>query len=287
MGCVSDRAQKRVQEENRGCQKGIPESISGVPSEFSVQGHGRRSTSAAAIVPTAAASANVLTAPTAPATFRPAAEQPSGESFATVAPARTTGSPGEPPHADAGPGRSDATAAQQLSTAVRLPVQIAPTDHDANATASSTSQSTTDASGPSSTSAATPPHADESDGRPATAAAANDCPAAAADGNVAATATTNAAKPPYQCKHERNDEHGHDTTAITLHESTDVTQSATRTTAPSWPSDAAAAATGWSHEPPPGCPSTVRQPSAAERHSPAMYPPRMSEPGDRQFRLGG
>lgn len=27
-----------VQEENRGCQKGIPESISGVPSEFSVQG---------------------------------------------------------------------------------------------------------------------------------------------------------------------------------------------------------------------------------------------------------
>nr|XP_029733853.1 TOX high mobility group box family member 4-A-like isoform X2 [Aedes albopictus] len=55
---------------------------------------------------------------------------------------------------------------------------------------------------------------------------------------------------------------------------TDVTQSATRTTAPSasWSSDAAAAATGWSHEPPPGCPSSVRQPSAAERHSPAMYP---------------
>lgn len=283
MGCVSDRAQKRVQEENRGCQKGIPESISGVPSEFSVQGHGRRSTpAAAAIVPTAAAaSANVLTAPTA------------GESFATVAPARTTGSPGEPPHADAGPGRSDAAAAQQLPTAVRLTVQIAPTDHDANATASSTSQSTTDASGPSSTSAATPPHADESDGNSRPATAANDGPAAAAaDGNVAATAaatTTNAAKPPYQCKHERNDEHGHDTTAITLHESTDVTQSATRTTAPSasWSSDAAAAATGWSHEPPPGCPSSVRQPSAAERHSPAMYPARMSEPGDRQFRLGG
>lgn len=295
MGRVSDRAQKRVQEENRGCQKGIPESISGVPSEFSVQGHGRRSTpAAAAIVPTAAAaSANVLTAPTAPATFRPAAEQPSGESFATVAPARTTGSPGEPPHADAGPGRSDAAAAQQLPTAVRLTVQIAPTDHDANATASSTSQSTTDASGPSSTSAATPPHADESDGSSRPATAANDGPAAAAaDGNVAATAaatTTNAAKPPYQCKHERNDEHGHDTTAITLHESTDVTQSATRTTAPSasWSSDAAAAATGWSHEPPPGCPSSVRQPSAAERHSPAMYPARMSEPGDRQFRLGG
>lgn len=282
MGCVSDRAQKRVQEENRGCQKGIPESISGVPSEFSVQGHGRRSTpAAAAIVPTAAAaSANVLTAPTA------------GESFATVAPARTTGSPGEPPHADAGPGRSDAAAAQQLPTAVRLTVQIAPTDHDANATASSTSQSTTDASGPSSTSAATPPHADESDDSSRPATAANDGPTAAADGNVAATAatTTNAAKPPYQCKHERNDEHGHDTTAITLHESTDVTQSATRTTAPSasWSSDAAAAAaTGWSHEPPPGCPSSVRQPSAAERHSPAMYPARMSEPGDRQFRLGG
>lgn len=296
MGRVSDRAQKRVQEENRGCQKGIPESISGIPSEFSVQGHGRRSTpAAAAIVPTAAAaaaSANVLTAPTAPATFRPAAEQPSGESFATVAPAWTTGSPGEPPHADAGPGRSDAAAAQQLPTAVRLTVQIAPTDHDANATASSTSQSTTDASGPSSTSAATPPHADESDGSSRPATAANDGPAAAAaDGNVAATAatTTNAAKPPYQCKHERNDEHGHDTTAITLHESTDVTQSATRTTAPSasWSSDAAAAATGWSHEPPPGCPSSVRQPSAAERHSPAMYPARMSEPGDRQFRLGG
>lgn len=282
MGRVSDRAQKRVQEENRGCQKGIPESISGVPSEFSVQGHGRRSTpAAAAIVPTAAAaSANVLTAPTA------------GESFATVAPARTTGSPGEPPHADAGPGRSDAAAAQQLPTAVRLTVQIAPTDHDANATASSTSQSTTDASGPSSTSAATPPHADESDGSSRPATAANDGPTAAADGNVAATAatTTNAAKPPYQCKHERNDEHGHDTTAITLHESTDVTQSATRTTAPSasWSSDAAAAAaTGWSHEPPPSCPSSVRQPSAAERHSPAMYPARMSEPGDRQFRLGG
>lgn len=71
---------------------------------------------------------------------------------------------------------------------------------------------------------------------------------------------------------------------------TDVTQSATRTTAPSgsWPSDAAAAATvGWSHEPSPGCSSALRQPTAAERHSPAMYPARMSEPGDRQFRLGG
>lgn len=296
MGRVSDRAQKRVQEENRGCQKGIPKSISSVPSEFSVQGYGRRSTPAAAVLPTAAASANVFTTPTAPTAFRPAAsaaaaEQPSGESFATVAPAWPTGSPSEPPHADAGPGRSDATAVQQLSAAVRLTVQITTADHDANATTSSTSQSTTDASGPSSTSATSPPHADEPNDRPA--ATANDGPTAAAttataDGNVAAT--TNAAKPPYQCKHERNDEHGHDTTAITLHESTDVTQSATRTTAPSasWSSDAAAAAAaGWTHEPPPGCSSTVRQPTAAERHSPAMYPARLSEPGDRQFRLGG
>lgn len=71
---------------------------------------------------------------------------------------------------------------------------------------------------------------------------------------------------------------------------TDVTQSATRTTAPSgsWPPDAATAtATGWTHEPPPGCSTTVRQPTAAERNSPAMYPSRLSEPGDRQFRLGG
>lgn len=287
MGRVSDRAQKRVQEENRGCQKGIPKSISSVPSEFSVQGYGRRS-AAAAIVP--ATSANVLTTPTTPAAFRPAAataKQPSGESFTTVTPTRPTSSASEPPHANAGPRGPDATARQQLSTAVRLTVQITAADHDANATASSTSQSTTDAPGPSSTSAATPPHADEPDGRPA--AAANDGPAAA-DGNATATATTNAAKPPYQCKHERNDEYGHDTTAIALHESTDVTQSATRTTAPSgsWPPDAAAtAATGWTHEPPPGCSSTVRQPTAAERNSPAMYPSRLSEPGDRQFRLGG
>lgn len=283
MGRVSDRAQKRVQEENRGCQKGIPKSISSVPSEFSVQGYGRRST-AAAIVP--ATSANVLTTPTAPAAAT--AKQPSGESFTTITPTRPTGSAGEPPHANAGPRGSDATAIQQLSTAVRLTVQITTADHDANATASSTSQSTTDAPGPSSTSAAIPPHADEPDVRPA--AAANDGPATA-DGNVTATATTtNAAKPPYQCKHERNDEYGHDTTAIALHESTDVTQSATRTTAPSgsWPPDAAAAtATGWTHEPPPGCSTTVRQPSAAERNSPAMYPSRLSEPGDRQFRLGG
>lgn len=290
MGRVSDRAQKRVQEENRGCQKGIPKSFSSVPSEFSVQGYGRGST-AAAIVP--ATSANVLTTPTTPAAFRPAAttaKQPSGESFTTITPTRPTGSAGEPPHANAGPRGSDATATQQLSTAVRLTVQITTADHDANATASSTSQSTTDAPWPSSTSAATPPHADELDGRPAAAAAANDGPATA-DGNATTTATTtNAAKPPYQCKHERNDEYGYDTTAIALHESTDVTQSATRTTAPSgsWPPDAAAAtATGWTHEPPPGCSTTVRQPTAAERNSPAMYPSRLSEPGDRQFRLGG
>lgn len=151
-------------------------------------------------------------------------------------------------------------------------------DHDANATAASSAppQSAADASGPAVPGTAATPHA-ANDGR---------WPATAAD--------------------ERNDEHGNVRTAVALHESTDAAARPTATTAAAatlagrWPLDASAtvattapssaattsATAGWS---PAGCSPAVRQPAAAaaERSAPAMYPARMPEPGDCQFRLGG